>query len=124
MAIQKHPHRGTGKIRLVYVKGEKIGVEGEVSLDERGKIQSVFGKAELYLDETDGRHPRNMFKEGMEFVNDGIDGIIPLEFDPVKQRFCYVVDEHGCTFEDWGYWEHEKYKKLLKFTGKTSATCS
>lgn len=112
MAIQKHSHRGTGKIRLVYVKDETIGVEGEVALDGRGKIKSMFGKAEIYLDETDGRCAEDN------------DGTIPLEFDPVKQRFCYVVDEDGNTWTDWSYWQHEKYKTLLTFTGKTASTCS
>lgn len=124
MAIQKHAHRGTGKIRLVYVKDETITIEGEVKLDSKGKIQSVFGKAEMWLDDTDGRHPNNCFNDNNQFVNDGIDPKIPLEFDPIKQRFCYVVDENGHTFEDWSYWQYDKYKQLLSFTGKTHATCS
>lgn len=125
MAILKHPHRGTGKIRFVYVKNETITIEGEVVLGERGKIENVYGKAELWLDAEDARHPNNLFHPQTMFVNDDINPTIPLEFDPKKQQFFYVLDEQGRWFESsFEYWKQDKYQQLLAFTGKTSATCS
>ena len=99
-------HRATGKIRLIYLKDETVKVEGEVKLDSKGKIARIFGKAELYVFDGQQEH------------------IIPLEWNPIKQRFCYVVDEDGNFWVDWSYWNEDKYKKLLDFTGKTCSACS
>lgn len=99
-------HRATGKIRLVYLKDETVEIEGEVKLDAKGKIARIPGKAQLYV------------------INGQQEHMIPLEWNPIKQRFCYVVDENGKFWDDWGYWKEDKYKKLLDFTGKTCATCS
>jgi len=99
-------HRATGKIRLVYLKDETVEVEGEIKLDSKGKIAIIRGKAELYVLQGQQEH------------------MIPLEWDPVKQKFCYVLDENGKFCEDWSYWKENKYKKLLDFTAKTFSTCS
>jgi hypothetical protein len=99
-------HKATGKIRLIYLKDESVEVSGEIKLDSKGKILSIFGKAELYVINREQEH------------------MIPLEWNPIKQRFCYVVDENGKFWDDWSYWEKEDYKELLNFTGKTCSTCS
>lgn len=99
-------HKATGKIRLIYLKDEIVEVSGEVKLDSKGKIASIFGKSELYV------------------INGEQEHMIPLEWNPIKQRFCYVVDENGNFWADWSYWEKEEYKELLNFTGKTCSTCS
>lgn len=104
MAFQKHPHRGTGKVRVVYVKDSTVIIEGEVKIDERGKIKSVFGMAVLSPDENDGR----------ALARQSYDTDIALEFDCKKQKFFYFVDEDGATFNDWGYRAHKKYQDILK----------
>lgn len=99
-------HQATGSIRLVYLKDESVEIEGEIKLDSKGKIAIIRGKAELYVVQGQQEH------------------MIPLEWNPIKQQFCYVVDENGKLWADWSYWKEDKYKKLLNFTGKTSSTCS
>lgn len=99
-------HRATGKIRLIYLKDEIVEINGEVKLDSKGKITRIVGKAQLYI------------------INNEQEYMIPLEWNPIKQRFCYVVDENGDFWSDWNYWAEDKYKELLNFNVKACYTCS
>lgn len=98
--LRKHPHKGTGQVRRVWLTQDEILVPTQSLIKlEKGKLKDAV--CWLPLGFGDGRAINGQEQ-------------IALEFDQKKRKFFYVVDFDGSTFSDWEYWHIDRISDFLK----------